>query len=69
MKNKMIKVLYNVQCAFYEDHIFEKTVEVVDGSKNQESEVEVICPYCQKRVTLIIKGEAALTESVYRNLQ
>lgn len=67
-KKKNKKVFYNVQCAFDEKHVFEKALEVEVGSESVESEVDAFCPFCNKMVSITIKGKAAMNTSVMRGI-
>jgi hypothetical protein len=51
------KVIYAVQCAYDPKHEFEKVFEIEDDVENQETKVEAFCPFCDKRVTITIKGK------------
>jgi hypothetical protein len=65
-KKKTKKVLYNVQCAFDEKHVFEKVLEVEVGTESVESEVDAFCPSCNKMVSIMVKGKVAMNTSVMR---
>ncbi len=63
---KAKRVLYNVECAYNPEHVFEKVFKIEEGSEAMESEVEAYCPYCEKHVTTTIKGKAAPDESLLK---
>jgi hypothetical protein len=68
-KKKIKKVLYHVQCVYNEKHIFEKVFEIEEGSEaKEESEVETYCPYCDKLVTVVVKGKVTPDTSIFRNI-
>jgi aspartate carbamoyltransferase regulatory subunit len=54
---KVKKVVYNVQCAYNPEHIFEKVFEIQEGSEKIDSELEAYCPYCDKFVSIEIQGK------------
>jgi hypothetical protein len=64
------KVLYTVQCAFDPEHEFEKSFTVEEGSEEKkETEVEAFCPFCDKRVTVTVKGKVVPDESILRQFE
>ncbi len=63
---KAKRVLYNVECAYNPDHVFEKVFTIEEESEGMESEVQAYCPYCEKHVTTTIKGKAVPDESLLR---
>jgi hypothetical protein len=60
------KVMYQVQCAYNPDHEFEKVFEIEEGSENKETKVEAFCPYCDKKVTVTVKGRVVPDEDILR---
>lgn len=69
-KKKMEKKLYHVQCVYDEKHIFEKVFEIEEGSEEkEESEVETYCPFCDKLVTVVIKGKVPKDRTIYRGVK
>ncbi len=69
-KKKMEKKLYHVQCVHDEKHIFEKFFEIEAGSEEkEETEVETYCPYCDKLVTVVIKGKVLADGTIYRGVK
>jgi hypothetical protein len=70
MKKQMKKVLYNVQCVYDEKHVFEKVFEIETGSEEkEETEVETYCPYCNKLVTVVVKGKVPPDKTVFRGIE
>jgi len=63
---KYKKMLFNVQCAFDEKHIFPKSFDIDEGTENETSEVEAFCPFCKKQVTVTVQGKVAPNESLLR---
>ena len=55
MNKKRIK--YKVLCANNPEHIFEKVVDIIEGTENTESEIQAYCPYCDDFVDITIQGE------------
>jgi uncharacterized protein with PIN domain len=69
-KKQKKKVLYQVQCVYNENHLFEKVFEIEDGSEEkEETEVENYCPYCNKLVTVVVKGKVPLDKTVFRDIK
>jgi len=69
-KSKTKKVLYNVQCFHDEKHIFEKIFEIVEGTeKKEETEIETYCPFCDKLVTVTVKGKIKPDTSILRGIR
>lgn len=54
---KTKKVVYQVQCANNPDHVFEKVYEVIEGTENKTTDVDVYCPDCDAFVTVTIQGK------------
>jgi ribosomal protein L44E len=68
-KKQKKKVLYQVQCIHNENHLFEKVFEIEAGSEEkEETEVETYCPYCNKLVTVVVKGKVPLDKPFYRHI-
>ncbi|MCL6589304.1 MAG: hypothetical protein K6U80_05045 [Firmicutes bacterium] len=66
MMAKEKKVLYMAQCAFDPEHEFEKSFTVEEGSEQKKAaKVEAFCPFCDKRVTVTVKGKAVPDESIW----
>ncbi|HEX9655132.1 MAG TPA: hypothetical protein VGA99_15605 [bacterium] len=61
---KTKKVVYHVQCAFDPKHVFEKVIEIVEGTENKQSQVEAYCPLCDKFVTVTVQGETPTTKTL-----
>ena len=69
-KKKTKKVLCRVQCVYNEKHIFEKVFEIEEGSETkEESEVETYCPFCDKLVTVVVKGKVTPDTSIFRSIR
>jgi uncharacterized protein with PIN domain len=69
-KKQMKKVLYEVQCAYDEKHVFEKVFEIEAGSEEkEETELETYCPYCNKLVTVVVKGKVPPDTTVFRGIE
>jgi hypothetical protein len=69
-KTQMKKVLYNVQCVYDQKHVFEKVFEIEAGSEEkEETEVETYCPYCNKLVTVVVKGKVPPDKTVFRGIE
>ena len=69
-KKQMKKVLYKVQCAYDEKHVFEKVFEIEAGSEeNDESRVETYCPHCNQLVTVVVKGKVSPDTTVFRGIE
>lgn len=61
------KVVYNVQCIYNDKHLFEKVFEIETGSEEkEETEVETFCPFCDKLVTVVVKGKVPPNKTVFR---
>ncbi len=70
VKKQMKKVLYKVQCASPEKHVFEKVFEIEAGSdENGESRVETYCPLCNQLVTVVVKGKVSPDTTVFRGIE
>ena len=70
VKKKTKKVLYDVQCIYDEKHVFEKVFEIEAGSEEkEETEVETYCPYCNKLVTVVVKGKVPPDKAVFRGIE
>ncbi len=63
---KVKKVLYNVECAYNPEHVFEKVFKIEEASEAMETEVQAYCPYCEKHVTTTIKGKVVTDASLLR---
>ncbi len=50
------KVVFKVQCAYDESHIFEKVLEIEEGTEDKETEVQAYCPFCEKHVDVTVQG-------------
>jgi hypothetical protein len=61
---KIKKVVYQVQCAFNSQHLFEKVFEIEEGTENRQSKIEAYCPFCDKFVTVTVQGEAPDTDTL-----
>jgi hypothetical protein len=69
-KKEKKKVLYHVQCAYNEKHIFEKSFEIEEGSEDkEESEVQTYCPQCNKLVTVVVKGKVLPDTKIFRGVE
>ncbi len=51
------KVVFKVQCAYDETHIFEKALEIKKGTEAKETEVQAYCPFCEKHVDVTVQGK------------
>ncbi len=51
------KKLFRVQCAFDNNHVFDKMLEVEESDEPVISEVETFCPLCGKMVSFNVKGK------------
>ena len=60
------KVLYDVQCAYDDAHVFQKNIEIEAGSEDTTSEIEAFCPYCGKHVSITIQGKAMPNQELLR---
>ena len=70
VKKQTKKVLYDVQCVYDVKHVFEKVFEIEAGSEEkEETEVETYCPYCNKLVTVVVKGKVFPDKTVFRGIQ
>ena len=67
MKTK--KVVYNVECAYNEEHVFEKVFTIEEGSEKIETEIEAYCPFCDKMVTVTVQGKVIPDESILRKFK
>lgn len=66
-KKQKKKVLYHVQCAYDEKHLFEKVFEIEDGSEEkEETELQTYCPHCDKLVNVVVKGKVPSDRTVFR---
>jgi hypothetical protein len=54
---KYKRVVYEVQCAFNPEHIFEKVIEVEEGGKPTQTEIDAYCPFCENYTRVTIQGE------------
>jgi hypothetical protein len=65
------KVIYQVQCAFNKNHIFEKKLEIQEGSDLTEdtTEMEAYCPYCNNMVKFTVKGRPVPDEFTLRTVE
>jgi len=63
------KVVYNVQCAHEEEHLFEKMFVIEEGSEQVESEVEAFCPFCDEMVTVTVRGKLVPDEELLRRFK
>lgn len=61
--------LYNVQCAYNSDHIFEKLFTIEENTENVESEVEAFCPHCEKRVSVTVQGRVVPDAELLREME
>jgi hypothetical protein len=69
-KKQTKKVLYNVQCVYDEKHVFEKVFEIEAGTEEkEETEVQTYCPYCNKLVTVVVKGKVPPDKTVFRHIK
>ena len=63
-------VVHKIQCVHNEEHIFEKTFKIEDGSGdgsvNEETELQAYCPFCDKSVTVIVKGKVLPDKELLR---
>ncbi|MGD2087858.1 MAG: hypothetical protein PVH61_16895 [Candidatus Aminicenantes bacterium] len=70
VKKQKKKVLYDVQCVYDEKHVFEKVFEIEAGSEEkEETEVETYCPYCNKLVTVVVKGKVLPDKVVFKHIK
>jgi hypothetical protein len=60
------KIVHRIQCAHNEEHIFDKAFEIKDGPVTKETEIQTYCPFCDKSVTVRIKGEVLADKEVLR---
>ena len=65
-KKKTERVLYNVECAFNKEHIFEKVIEIKQGSENSKTELQAYCPFCDELVNYKIQGEAVPNAAILK---
>lgn len=65
MKNSR-KIVHKIQCAHNEDHIFEKAFNIEDGKVTEETEIQTYCPFCNKSVTVMVKGAVIPDEKLLR---
>jgi ribosomal protein L44E len=69
-KKRTKKVLYRVQCVYNENHIFEKSFDIEEGSEDkEESEVQTYCPQCKKLVTVVVKGKVLPDTKIFRGIE
>ena len=65
-KKKTIKVTYMVQCAYDENHKFEKVFEIEEGTEQTFSNVQAYCPECDKMVEVTVQGKVIPDENILR---
>ncbi len=53
------KVVFKVQCAYDENHIFEKVLNIEESAEDEETEVQAYCPFCEKHVNVVVQGRVA----------
>ncbi len=53
------KVVFNVQCAYDESHIFEKVLDIEEGTEGTKTEVQTYCPFCDGHVSVDVQGRVA----------
>jgi hypothetical protein len=63
------KLVFNVQCAYNPEHVFEKVFTVEDNTETVESEVQAFCPDCEKKVTVTIKGRVLPDAELLRTIE
>ena len=63
---KTRKVVYNVQCSYNVDHVFEKAFDVEKGSEDKQTQIETFCPFCEKIVKITVQGKVALNTELLR---
>ncbi len=66
---KKIEKLFKVKCGNHEcGKVFDKLIEIIEGSENIKTNQETYCPFCKKMVSFTIQGKPA-KETTYRNLE
>ena len=64
--NKIRKIVHKIQCAHNEEHIFEKAFNIKDGPVKEETDIQTYCPFCNKSVTVRVKGEVVPDKKILR---
>ncbi|MCP4217763.1 MAG: hypothetical protein GY765_24190 [bacterium] len=61
------EVMYKIECVYDKTHIFDKIFKIKKGSEEKMvSPNEVYCPYCNKLVTVEVKGEVVPDKNCLR---
>ncbi len=71
-ERKSVKqMIFMVQCPFDETHLFERKVDIEEGSDDRpaESEVEAYCPFCDKMLTVKVTGKPDRNTIFYRKFK
>ncbi|MDY6933814.1 MAG: hypothetical protein SVZ03_06280 [Spirochaetota bacterium] len=58
--------MYNVECAFNKEHIFEKVIEIEEGSEDSELEMQAYCPFCDELMNIKIQEKAVSNAAILR---
>lgn len=62
----MKHIIYNVICPYKEHRPLPYSVDVHEAEKIVSSNVEIYCPYCDKFVTVKIKGKPVDNTEIQR---
>ncbi len=54
-KKKTRKVAYEVTCP--QDHVFEKVIPIIEGTEDEQSQIQTYCMECDDYVTVTVKGK------------